>query len=566
MKALISLMLTIHLTAGEVRFVDISVQAGLTYASICGNNEKKTYLIETLGSGLALIDYDNDGFVDLFTVTASTLEGFAGGNAPVNHLYHNLGNGKFKDVTEAAGLSRSGWGQGVCAGDFDNDGFVDLFVTYYGHDVLYRNTGKGKFEDVTEAAGLGGGAVRWGTGCAFVDYNLDGKLDLFVANYVQFDRTGTPAPDQLNACRWKNQAVPCGPMGLRGGVNRLWRNDSQPGRPRFTDVSAESGVSSVGERYSLSVTTLDYDHDGWPDIYVAVDSEPSLLFRNNHDGTFSERGVEAGVAFSESGAEQAGMGTAAADFDGDGNLDLAKTNFVDDLPNLYRNIGDGSFEDVTVVSGLGQHREFMGWGVAFLDFDNDTWPDLFMVNGHIYPQLKRAKYAQRRILYRNLGNRKFKDITNEIGGDLLAETSSRGLAVGDFDNDGDVDIFISNMNEPPSLLRNDGGNRQRFLSIKLAGRESNRSGIGARVTVVCGERRLVQEVRSGSSFLSQSDLRLHFGLASARKADRIEIEWPGGRKQIITGVDSDQFITVTQSQGITEARKAHGTALVEPRR
>ena len=559
MKALTSLLLALQLTAGEVRFVDISTQAGLTFAAICGNNEKKTYLIETLGTGIALIDYDNDGYVDLFTVTASKLEGFPDGSAPVNHLYRNLGNGTFKDVTETAGLSRSGWGQGVCVGDFDNDGFNDLFVTYYGHDVLYRNTGKGKFEDVTEAAGLGGGAVRWGTGCAFVDYNLDGKLDLFVANYVQFNQKNTPTPDQPNACRWKNQAVLCGPMGLPGGINRLWRNDSQPGRPRFTDVSKEAGISPVGERYSLSVTTLDYDHDGWPDIYVAVDSEPSLLFRNNHDGTFSERAVEAGVALSESGVEQAGMGTAAADFDGDGNIDLVKTNFIDDLPNLYKNLGDGSFEDVTVVSGLGQHREFMGWGVAFLDFDNDSRPDIFMVNGHIYPQLKRVKYEQRRILYRNLGNRKFKDITNEIGEDLLAEKSSRGLAIGDFDNDGDVDIFISNMNEPPTLLRNDGGNRQRFLNVKLAGKTANRSGIGARVTVVSGDRKLVQEVRSGSSFLSQSDLRLHFGLASAEKVDRIEIDWPGGSKEIIADVKSDQFLTVTQSLGITEAKKARGS-------
>ncbi len=555
MKPLIYLLSALYLGGEQNRFVDVSLQAGLTFPTFCGSGDKKRYLTETLGTGLALIDYDNDGLVDLFVMTAQAVEARSTATDPVNHLYRNLGNGKFKDVSEAAGISRSGWGQGVCSGDFDNDGFEDLFLTYYGHNILYRNTGKGNFEDVTESAGLGGGPVRWGTGCAFVDYNLDGKLDLFVANYVEFDQANTPTPDKPNACRWKNQAVPCGPKGLRGGVNLLWKNDSKPGQPRFTNVTSESGVGSPGERYSLSVTTIDFDQDGWPDIYVAVDSQASLLFRNNHDGTFSETAIAAGVAFNDSGSEQAGMGTAAGDFDGDGKLDLAKTNFIDDLPNLYRNSGDGSFEEVTVVSGLGLHREFMGWGVAFMDFDNDTWPDLFLVNGHIYPQLKSVKYAQRRILYRNLGNGKFKEVTSGMGGDLLAEKSSRGLAVGDYDNDGDVDLFITNMNEPPSLLRNDSSaNENRFLNIKLTGTKSNRSGIGARVTVVSGARKMVQEVRSGSSFLSQNDLRLHFGLASSRRVDRIEIDWPGSSKEVISGIETNQFITITQSLGITGAR------------
>lgn len=554
MKILL-LLLAVQLPSNAVRFVDVSAHTGVTHAAICGDNDKKTYLIETLGTGLALIDYDNDGYPDLFTVNASQLKGFTKGQEPINHLYRNTGNGMFVDVTAAAGLAKSGWGQGVCAGDFDNDGFEDLFVTYYGHDVLYRNTGKGSFEDVTAAAGLAGVPVRWGTGCSFVDYNLDGKLDLFVANYVQFDMKNTPTPDSSSACRWKNQPVLCGPMGLKGGVNRLWRNDSQPGKPVFTDVSKETRISSTGERYSLSATTLDYDRDGWPDLYVAVDSQPSILYRNNRDGTFTDRGVEASVALNESGTEQAGMGTAAADFDGDGHLDLAKTNFIDDLPNLYRNNGNGSFDEVTIASGLGKYREFMGWGVAFLDFDNDTWPDLFMVNGHIYPQLKNSPYAQRRILYRNQGNRKFKDVSSEVGASVMAEKSSRGLAIGDYDNDGDTDILISNMNEPPSILRNDGGNGQRFLNLKLTGRKANRSGIGARVTVVCEGRRLVGEVRSGSTFLSQSDLRLHFGLGATTKVDRIEIDWPGGSKETITDVAADQFLTVRQGEGITKRQQ-----------
>lgn len=548
MKHALSLLLAACQLAAQVRFVDISSTSGLTYPMICGSNEHKTYLIETLGAGLALIDYDNDGLLDLFTVTAALLDPQPG-IAPTNHLYRNLGNGKFADVTVAAGLAKSGWGQGVCAGDFDNDGFIDLFVTHYGQDVLYRNTGKGTFEDVTKAAGLSdrpGAPARWGTGCAFVDYNLDGKLDLFVANYIQFDRNYTPTPDQANACRWKNQPVPCGPLGLKGGFNRLWRNISTPGSIRFEDVSSSSGIAKAGERYSLSVTTLDYDHDGWPDIYVAVDSQPSILYHNNRDGTFSDRAIEAGVGLSENGIEQAGMGTAAADFDGDGTLDLVKTNFVDDLPNLYRNLGDGSFEEVTLAAGLGKHREFMGWGVSSLDFDNDSWPDILMVNGHIYPNVKGVEFEQRRLLYRNLGNGKFTEVSGSDIADLQIPKSSRGLAVGDFDNDGDLDVFISNLGQTPTLLRNDGGNRQHFLNLKLIGTRANRSAIGARVTVFVGKRKIVQEVRSGSSFLSHSDLRLHFGLGQAIRADRVEIEWPGGTKQILAASGADRFLTVTE--------------------
>ncbi|MBC7926841.1 MAG: VCBS repeat-containing protein, partial [Bryobacteraceae bacterium] len=362
MRSRLALILAASIVSAEVRFVSVGKESGLKDPMICGSNESKTYLIETLGAGVAVFDYDNDGYVDLFTVTASTLHADPAAIAPTNHLYRNLGNGQFQDVSHAAGLAKSGWGQGVCAGDIDNDGFVDLYVTYYGHDTLYRNTGKGRFDDVTEAAGLGSGPAEWGTGCAFLDYDRNGYVDLFGARYVDFDQKNTPVPGQPNACRWKNQPVPCGPKGLKGSVNRLWRNVSKPGSIRFEDVSASSGIRKVGERYSLSVTTLDFDRDGWPDIYVAVDSQASILYRNNHDGTFTDRALEAGVALSEAGAEQAGMGTASADYDGDGNLDLAKTNFVDDLPNLYRFRGDDGYEETTMLSGLGRHREFMGWG------------------------------------------------------------------------------------------------------------------------------------------------------------------------------------------------------------
>ncbi|MEO8659606.1 MAG: CRTAC1 family protein [Bryobacteraceae bacterium] len=542
MRPSLCLLLVAGILSAQVRFLDVGREAGLIYPLICGSNEKKTYLIETLGAGVAAIDYDNDGLIDLFTVTASTMDAAPGKTAPTNHLYRNLGNGKFQDVTAEAGLARSGWGQGVCAGDIDNDGFIDLYVTYYGHDVLYHNTGKGRFEDVTAEAGLAGGPPAWGTGCAFVDYDLNGYVDLFASRYVDFDRKTTPTPDQPNACRWKNQPVPCGPKGLRGSTNRLWRNVSKPGSIRFEDVSAPAGILKTGARYSLSVTTLDYDHDGWPDIYVAVDSQASILYRNNHDGTFTDRALEAGVALSDAGAEQAGMGTAAADYDRDGNLDLVKTNFVDDLPNLYRFRSDGGFEETTVPSGLGRHREYMGWGVAFLDFDNDGWPDIFMVNGHIYPHLKTVDYAQRRLLYRNLGNGRFSEASI---GDTVQ--SSRGLATVDFDNDGDIDLLISNLNEPPTLLRNDGGNRQHFLTLKLGGTHANRSAIGARVTVTVANRPMVQEVRSGSTFLSQSDFRLHFGLGEATRADRVEVEWPGGAKENFGPQAADRFVTLTES-------------------
>ena len=555
--SLLGLMALLALVAQNpevVRYVDVAKTAGLKDIIYCGGADTKNYIIETLGTGLAFLDYDNDGYLDLFFVNSSRLEGFPEGREPTNHLYHNEKNGSFKDVTREAGLVRSGWGQGVCAGDFDNDGFTDLFVTYWGHDALYRNTGKGSFEDVTSAAGMAGAEIRWGTGCAFVDYNRDGKLDLFVSNYVQFDQKNTPTPGMPNACTWKAMPVMCGPRGLKGGVNRLWRNDSTPGRVKFTDVSQVAKITAPGERYSLSVTTLDYDHDGWPDLYVAVDSQASILYHNNHDGTFTDTGVEAGVAYSEDGREQAGMGSSAGDYDGDGRLDLAKTNFIDDTPNVYRNNGDGSFTEMTSPAGLGSVTRFLGWGVAFLDYDNDTWPDLFLVNGHVYPNVKDAGYHQRRLLFRSRAGRRFDDVSLTSGDGVSAERSGRGLAVGDYDNDGDLDLAIMNMNDLPSLLRNEGGNRNRFLNVRLVGTKSNRSAIGARVRVTAGGRTMVDEVRSGSTFMSQSDFRLHFGLGQAQLVDRVEIEWPSGAKEAVAGVTGNTFITIVEGKGLSREK------------
>jgi hypothetical protein len=527
-------------------FVDEALQAGLKDLFYCGDDRQKNYIVETLGTGVAFLDFDNDGWLDIFAVTASKLDGFAPGTEPVNRLYRNKGNRTFEDVTQKAGLAKSGWGQGVCTGDIDNDGFVDLYVTYWGTDVLYRNRGDGTFEDLTPP-GIGS---RWGTGCAFVDYDRDGKLDLMVANYVNFDMKNTPRPDGPKPCRWKNEKVMCGPQGLKPGLNRLWHNESTPGKIRFVDVSKQAGIEKPGPRFGLSVTTLDYDRDGWADIYVAVDSQASLLYRNKHDGTFDETALESGVALSEDGRAQAGMGTAVADYDADGWPDLVKTNFIDDLPNLYRNNRDGSFSESTVQAGLGKYSQFLGWGAAFVDYDNDGWPDIFMVNGHVYPGVKTGEYRQRRILYRNGGDGKFTDVSVEAGAAVMAKTSARGLAVGDYDNDGRPDLLVSNMNERLSLLHNTTA-AGASLTLNLIGQKTNRSGVGAIARVTVGGRTLTGEVRSGSTFMSQSDYRLQFGLGAASRAEAVEVQWPGGDLEKIGALPGGQVVTITEGKGVT---------------
>ncbi len=540
------------------QFIDVASEAGLNDIFYCGSDTAKQYIIEALGGGVALIDYDNDGFPDVFFVTGSRLEGFPPGKEPTNQLYHNNHDGTFSQVTGAAGLAQSGWGQGVCAGDYDNDGNIDLFVTYYGRNHLYRNLGNGQFPDVTQQVGLVEDG-RWSAGCAFVDYDRDGKLDLFIAEYIIFDKEKVPPPGSAPNCKWKGEPVMCGPKGLPGGVNRLFHNE---GGGRFRNVSETSGIASVGPRYSMSVTPFDFNHDGWPDIYVAVDSQPSLLFRNNHNGTFTDVAVEAGVAYSEDGREQSGMGSAAGDFNGDGNLDLVKTNFIDDTSNLYLNRGDGTFEEAVHATGMGRNTKYMGWGVGFLDFDNDGRPDIFMVNGHVYPEIESktpfSLYRERSLLYRNLDGKKVADVSESAGPGVTARHSARGLALGDFDNDGNVDMFINNMNERPSLLKNSGSGNH-FVSLSLVGSKANRSAIGARVSLFAGGARQVQEVRSGSTFMSQSDLRLHFGLGATGAIDRVEIEWPYSEPmEVIYGLKADRFVTIMQGRGVTDTREYHG--------
>ena len=538
--------------AGQAAFVDIAPDVGLTDVFHCGRDDRKDFILEAIGSGVALLDYDRDGFLDAFFVSATTFEGFAPGQAPSNQLYRNNGDGTFANVTDRTGLRSAGWGQGACVGDVDNDGFDDLFVTYYGENRLFRNSREGIFADVTPESGLGG-RRRWSTGCAFLDYDLDGQLDLFVANYLVFEKDRIPSKGSAPTCQWKGQAVLCGPRGLPGETNQLFRN---LGGGRFEEVSEESGVDTGTERYSLSVTPLDYNLDGWPDVFVAVDSQASILLENNGNGTFEDVAVFAGVAFDEHGHVQAGMGSAAVDVDGDGLLDIVKTNFIEETSNIYLNSSLAAFQDKVHAMGAGISVGYMGWGVAALDFDRDSWPDLFVANGHTYPEIEglvaNNPYRQKRLLYRNVGGRSLEPIQPPVGSSMLAKHSSRGVAVGDYDNDGDTDVFVNNMNERPSLLRNDSEPAGGFLSLRLVGTKSNRSAIGARVSVYVGNRVLVQEVRSGSSFMSSNDLRLHFGLGDSAKVQKVVVDWPSPSSRDTFGeLASGQFLEITEGEGIT---------------
>jgi hypothetical protein len=533
-----------------VSFVNVAREAGLRAKTIFGDERKNRYLVETTGCGVAFYDYDHDGWLDLFFVNGSRFQAAFSEGPPTNRLYKNNRDGTFTDVTKKAGLVHHGWGQGVCVGDYDNDGFDDLFVSYWGENKLYRNRGDGTFEDVSRQAGItnGGGKIpRWNTGCAFVDYNRDGLLDLFVANYIDFDVKTVPVPEN-GTCRYKGLQVACGPPGLPGAKNTLFRNN---GDGTFSDVSQAAGILKTPGTYGLGVLVADFDNDGWPDIYVANDSTSSALYRNNHDGTFNEIGIQAGVAYSADGKSQAGMGVSTADFDGDGRLDIVKTNFAGDTSSLYRNLGDNLFEDQTFQAGLGRNTRFLGWGAAFLDFDNDGLPDILLANGHVYPEVgntdTEAGYRQRKVLYRNLGQARFSDVSLQSGPGILEQVSARGLAVGDFDNDGDVDVVVNTMNDVPQLLRCDNRTGRHWLQVKLTGTVSNRSAIGARVTCIAGGKRQVNEVRSGGSYLSQSDLRLHFGLGDAGMAD-LEIRWPNGKEQRLEGVKANQALRVTEPQ------------------
>jgi len=531
----------------KIEFVDLAAKAGLTARHITGNDEGREYIIESTGSGLALIDYNNDGFLDIFFVNGTTLEGFPKGEEPINHLYRNNRDGTFTDVTAEANLARSGWGQGCCVGDFDNDGWEDLFVTYYGQNVLYHNAGA-RFEDVTEKAGLLQKSLLWNTGCCFLDYDRDGKVDLFVANYVDFDISKTMAKRTQN-CLWRGVPVFCGPRGLKPAANLLYHND---GNGAFTDVSQKAGIGDPVRGYGLTALVADFDNDGWPDIYVACDSSANLYYQNQGDGTYQETGLFTGTAYNRDGKEQGAMGAEAGDYDGDGFLDIIKTNFDGDVPSLFHNNGDGTFSDLSNAAGLGLYNFYLSWGTGFLDVDNDGWKDLFIVNAHVYPEMEKSQlkrsYRQRALLYYNLGNGTFRDVTNQAGPGFQAARSSHGAAVGDLDNDGALEIVISNVNDTPTLLKNH-GDRQNWLQVKTVGSQSNRAGIGARLILYSGTRRQIEEVRSGGSYISQNDLRRHFGLGSASKADRLEVYWPSGRRESFRDLKANQLVLIKEGSG-----------------
>jgi len=540
-----------------VTFVDVAARAGLSEPTVYGGVGRKRFIIETNGCGVAFVDYDNDNWTDILLLNGTRLEGFPKGKEPTNKLYRNNRDGTFTDVTAKAGLKRTGWASGVSVGDYDNDGNEDFFITYWGQNVLYRNNGDGTFADVTNRAGLATTGTRWGSGSTFVDYDRDGNLDLFVANYLKFDSASVPEPGKGANCFWKGVPVNCGPKGLPTDTNLLYRNN---GDGTFTDVSEKSGVAKVGGRYSMTAVTIDFNDDGWTDIYVACDSTSSTLYRNNKDGTFTDVALETGSAYNEDGQAQAGMGVTVGDYNADGRLDIFKTHFSDDLPVLYKNGGRGFFEDASRAAGF-EHTRYVQWGTGFADFDNDTWPDLMIVTGNVYPEVEKffKEYPHRspRLVFRNLGNNRFREVTAESGSGVLAPKSSRGAAFGDFDNDGDVDALVMNMNEPPLLLRNEYANDGRrptnnWLKVKLTGTKSNRSAIGARVSVKIGAHLQTQEVTSQSSYYSHNDLRLHFGLGANVKANQIEIRWPNGQVETIKDVAINQTVKIKEGVGVVK--------------
>ena len=539
--AVLSVFLVCAGPEAAFRFVDVAAESGLNIANTFGGKDTKTSILESTGAGVAIFDYDGDGANDIFIANGTLLNPLT---TTRSQLYKNDGKGHFREVGETAGLTQTGWAQAACVGDFDNDGHPDLLVTYYGHDVLYRNTGDGKFADITAKAGLPATGTRWGSGCAFLDYDRDGYLDLFIANYVDLDTNGISNPRR---CDWKGMQVWCGPHGLPTGHNALYHNNRDG---TFTDVSDAAGILKPGGRFGLGVSVADFDNDGWPDIYVACDQTPSLLYRNKHDGTFEENGDEAGVAYNADGQLQSGMGVAVADYDSNGFLDIAKTNFSGDRPSLYRSENGKFFEDVSEPAGLGRNL-LLGWGIAFLDIDEDGWPDLIMANGHVYPEIDRSPigetYRQKTLLYRNLGNGKFADITSAAGPGFAPARPSRGLAVGDLDGDGRPEIVIVNMNEKPTVLKNMGP-RQNAVALTLTGAKSNRSAIGARCSVATGSHKQMAEVSSGGSYYSQNSMTLYFGLGRAEQVDRLEIRWPSGETQTWSRVAANRTLAITEGR------------------
>ncbi|MDR3741120.1 MAG: CRTAC1 family protein [Terracidiphilus sp.] len=574
------------------QFVDVAKEAGLDVEMLFGGEHRNKYLLETTGCGAAFFDYDQDDWLDIFLVNGWRLEGFGGhkepgfypsaaeiaAGVPVCRLFKNNRDGTFTDVTLKSGLARAGWGQACCVGDYNNDGWNDLFVSYYGQNALFRNNGNGTFTDVTKEAGLLQDRLRWNSGCTFLDYDKDGRLDLFVGNYIDLDLKTTPTPEDAN-CTYKGIVVACGPPGLEGGKNLLYHNN---GDGTFTDVSEKAGMWGTLGTYALSCAAADLDNTGWPNIYVANDSTSATYYVNQKDGTFKDQAIEAGVAYSPDGKPQAGMGVSIGDYNRDGLLDIVKTNFAGDTDSLYMNLGDGSFDDRTYQAGLGINTRLLGWGVSFIDFDNDGWLDIMVANGHVYPEVDGtqvdASYAERKYLYRNLRNGQFEDVSLIGGSGMTAEVKARGFAIGDFDNDGDMDAVVNCVNAVPQLLRCDQTVKRSWVKIRLVGTKSNKTGIGARIKVVatCGGAALthptdkdpsvgvtltqIEDVRSSNGYYSASDLRIHFGLGEAKKVDLVEIRWPSGTVDTLKDLDVNRLYVMEEggkllkNEALTPAR------------
>ncbi len=522
--------------------------------NVNGGVNTKQYIIETTGSGVAILDYDHDGWPDILLVNGAPKgagRDNASTRAPSSHLFRNLHNGHFQDVTHEAGLDQlKGWGQGACVGDYDNDGYDDLFVTFYGSNHLLHNERNGTFKEMAGPAGVAGSGKAWGTGCSFVDFDRDGMLDLVVANYVDFDVDKAPKPGEGVTCLWKGTPVMCGPRGLPYTPNLLYRN---LGKGHFEDVSSKSGIQKTDGHYCFSATSLDYNDDGWPDIYVACDSTPSILYRNNHDATFTDVAADAGVAFDEDGREQAGMGVTVGDYDGDGRPDLFKTNFSDDTSSLYRNNGDGTFTSQIAQSGLGLNTKYLGWGTMFFDPDNHGFLDLVSANGHVYPEVDTAhlgaNYKEPRLFYRNIGTGRFLDLSISSGPGLTVPASSRGLATADFWNDGRISVVVNNMSGQPMLLVNRQPNAHHWVTVETVGTRSNHDGIGARVTVRTRGKSFTQEVRSGGSYLSSSDLRVHFGLGDDTAMLDVVLRWPSGLSERFPASGIDRVLILKEGTG-----------------
>jgi len=544
LAAFLAVALNIYVPPASVQFTDITGPAGITFKHVL--SPEKKYIAESMSGGVALFDYNNDGYLDIFFVNSLTVELLKANQKTRSVLYRNNRDGTFSDVTDKARVGDVGWGMGCAIGDFNNDGFDDLYVTSIGPDHLFKNNGNGTFTDVTEKAGVSD--PRFSTGAAFLDYDNDGKLDLFVTNYVGFDISHLPAFGGGPSCQFKGIPVQCGPRGLPGAGDSLFRNN---GDGTFTDVSKKAGVADSRGYYGLDVVGSDFDGDGWIDIFVANDSTPNFLYHNNGNGTFSEIGFESGSALDKNGNEQGCMGVTLGDYDHDGLLDLFITNFDDEYNVLYRNAGRGSFVDVSYEAGVAMiSLPYVGWGTKFFDYDNDGWLDLFVANGHAYPQ--RDRYRQRKLLHRNNRDGTFSEVAAQFGNALMEERASRGTAFGDIDNDGDVDIVINDLDSAPQLLRNDGGNKNNWISIKTIGTKSNRNGIGAKVKVVSGDLTQLDEVRSGGSYISQNDLKLHFGLEKRTVVDLIQVRWPSGAVDTLANVPVNKIVTVKEGKGLVD--------------